>query len=83
MGKALKLTYDAEGDILYIDTVAPHEGQRTSAAGDGVIVRSDAASGAVENVEIWAFMARASSEGGIEVPLIARFRESGVPSPAS
>jgi uncharacterized protein YuzE len=83
MGKALKLSYDAEGDILYIDTVAPHEGQRTSAVGEGVIVRSDADSGAVENVEIWAFMARASSEGGIEIPLTARLRETVVPSPAS
>jgi len=75
----LKVTYDEVGDILYLDTVAPYEGQVTRPVGEGVIVRCHPRSGAVENVEVWAFTSRAKGKDGIDLPILARLATAGLP----
>lgn len=75
----LKVTYDEVGDILYLDTVAPYEGQVTRPIGEGVIVRCHPQSGAVENVEVWAFTSRAKGKDGIDLPILARLATAGLP----
>ena len=75
----LKVTYDDVGDILYLDTVAPYEGQVTRPVGEGVIVRCHPKSGAVENVEVWAFRSRAGGEHGLDLPIFARLATARLP----
>ena len=65
----MKLHYDTEGDILYIDFVERHEGQISREIGDGLLAEVNRASGATEGLEIWNFSRRASQYPGIDVAL--------------
>lgn len=54
----MKIEYDAVGDILYLDEVAPSEGQRSTEVAEGVLIRRSRETGAVEGVEVQGFVAR-------------------------
>ncbi len=80
MGTGLTIEYDAIGDTLYLDIVAPHEGGHSSEVAEGVIVRSNAETGEIEGVEIQGLKARAASEQGLTIPVSARFASAVVPA---
>jgi len=64
----MKLSYDAEGDILYLDFVGRHVGQVTRSIGDGLLAEVNIESGELEGLEVWNFRQRASEDHGIDVP---------------
>lgn len=64
----MRLSYDAETDILYVDFVERHQGQVTRFVNEGLLAEVNAGSGAVEGFEVWDFRRRASEGDGIEVP---------------
>lgn len=55
MATPLTFEYDPEGDILYINKVAPHSRQDSEQVSYNVVVRRNLQDGAVENVEILFF----------------------------
>ena len=58
MAAQLTLNYDREGDILYLNVVAPYAEQESDEIADGVVARMNPGSGAVENLEILFFSSR-------------------------
>lgn len=58
MDSQLTLSYDREGDILYVDVVAPYAGQESDEIAEGVVARLNPTSGVVENLEILFFSSR-------------------------
>lgn len=70
MATGLTFHYDEPGDILYVDLVPPYASQLSDEIGDGVVVRTNPETGAVENMEILSFSARAGA-GSLVLPLIA------------
>ena len=75
----MKLNYDAEADILYIDFVERHEGQVTREIGDGLLAEVNLANGATEGLEVWNFRRRATGFAGIDVPVSV---QGAMPVPA-
>jgi hypothetical protein len=75
MATELTLKYDEAGDILYIEMVAPYAGQRSRETAEGVVVRTNPSSGVVESVEVQGFRRRASSPGGLPLPVAAQLLE--------
>lgn len=69
MDAHLTIRYDAEGDILFIDACQPHADQESDLIGDDVLGRFNAASGAVETVEIQWFFARLKRGEEIALPV--------------
>lgn len=60
--------YDRDGDLLYLEFSAFKATMSSREAGDGVVVHLRSDTGDVESVEVWNFLARASSADGIEFP---------------
>ena len=58
MAKEMKFTYDRTADILYINFTDPYPEQETEELGDDVIVRLNAETGEVENLEVLFFSTR-------------------------
>ena len=67
------LSYDKEGDILYVNVVQPYATQRSDEIGDGVVARTNPATGQVENLEILFFSSRFTALGDeLRLPVQAR-----------
>ena len=64
----MKRSYDAEGDILYLDFVERHVGQVTRSIGDGLLAEVNLESGVVEGLELWNFRESASKDDGTDLP---------------
>jgi hypothetical protein len=58
MEAQLSLSYDQEGDILYVNVVEPYAGQESDEIAEGVVARMNPGTGAVENLEILFFSSR-------------------------
>lgn len=65
----LKISYDREGDILYIDKCKPYAEQESEETGDEVIARLNPNSNAVENLEILFFSKRIMANEKLELPI--------------
>ncbi|MEL6162092.1 MAG: DUF2283 domain-containing protein [Cyanobacteria bacterium J06627_32] len=65
----LKISYDREGDILYIDKCKPYAEQESEEIGDEVIARLNPNSNAVENLEILFFSKRIMANEKLELPI--------------
>jgi len=63
--------YDRVGDILYVDLVAPYAGQESDMIDDFVVVRTNPATGHVENLEVLFFMERAREGEPVSLPVNA------------
>ncbi len=63
----MKLNYDAEADILYIDLVERHVGQVTREIGEGLLAEVNLMSGVTEGLEVWNFRQRSWGPAGIDV----------------
>jgi hypothetical protein len=74
MEAKLKLHYEREGDILYIDKVPPYSEQESQEVGDGVVVRTNPSTGAVENVELLFFSSRFQNSSDVEIPVSVDLR---------
>jgi hypothetical protein len=74
MDTALSLKYDREGDILYIDKVAPYAEQESDEIGDNVIARFNPTSGDIENLEVLFFTERLQRGEPLELPIAADLR---------
>jgi hypothetical protein len=61
--------YDALGDILYVNFVQPYAEQESDMIGDGVVARTNPATGRVENLEILWFMATLRGGDAIDFPV--------------
>lgn len=73
MDGRLTLSYDVEGDMLYIDVVPPYEGQESDELGDGVVARTNPDTGVVETLEILAFSRHFTRLGDrLVLPVAAR-----------
>ena len=71
MDARLSITYDKIGDILFMDVCRQHSGQDTDEIDDGVVVKFNLATGAIEFVEILFFGSLLKREGEIRLPAIA------------
>ena len=67
--KNVKVRYDQEGDILYIDRCAPYAEQESEEIGNEVIARLNPESGLVENLEILFFSKRLMTNEQLELPI--------------
>jgi len=65
----MNVSYDAEGDILYLQFLPPTGAMKTREIGDGMLGHYQVDSGELEMVEIWSFLQRASNERGVDVSL--------------
>ena len=69
MDQKLKFTYDREADILHIDKVKPYIEQETEELEDDVIIRVNAKTNEIENVEVLFFSTRLlRGENLFEIP---------------
>ena len=68
---AVRFEYDAVGDILHIESVAPYPGQEEDEIDDGVVARFNAKTGKLESFEILWFFERVKRDKSIEIPLDA------------
>ncbi len=69
MAEKLTFHYDREGDILYIDKLAPYAEQESEEIGDDIIARLNPTSGTVENLEILFFSTRLLRQDLFELPV--------------
>jgi len=77
MDSHLSISYDIEGDILQMQVIAPYLGQETDMTDEGLVVRTNPKTGAVEAIEILGFARRFAKLGDrLEFPFSAAF--SGV-----
>ncbi len=75
MGSRLSLSYDTEGDILYLEAVPPYAAQFSDEIADGVVARMNPDTGEVECLEILSFRHRFKNLGDVfELPLAAHLR---------
>ena len=65
MDPQLTLSYDREGDILYVNGVRPYAEQESDEIGDGVVARMNPNTGEVENLEILFFSQRFAALGDL------------------
>ncbi len=68
----MKIDYDAEADILYLEFTEPSEDSRTVEAGDGVLLVLNRQTTAVEVMELWNLRARGLRGESVDVPLAVR-----------
>lgn len=74
MGSKLRISYDKEGDILWIGSTPAREGQVCDETDDGMLVMWDGEAGPVESIEIFGFSARFKELGDeVELPFSAVF----------
>ncbi len=71
----MKFEYDQVGDILYVDLAPIRDEHTMREIAEGVLLREDTASCAIEGLEIHGFLARLSAEKGIDVPISAAFKQ--------
>ncbi len=76
MGSALKLKYDRDGGIPYIDKVRPYAEQESDEIGNNVIARFNPTSGDIENLEVLFFTQRLLRGELVELPIAAELRLS-------
>lgn len=69
MAEKLTFHYDRDGDILYIDKLAPYAEQESEEIGDDIIARLNPTSGTVENLEILFFSTRLLRQDLFELPV--------------
>ncbi len=74
MEERLRLRYDREADILYIDRCPPYAEQESEELGDDVIARLNPATGEVENLEVLFFSTRLLRGDLLELPVVATLR---------
>jgi len=67
----MKLHYDREADILYIDTCPPYANQVSDELSDEIVVRRNAQTGEIENLEVLWFSTRVLNGGSVELPIRA------------
>ena len=74
MEEKLKLRFDREADILYMDRCPPYAEQESEELGDDVIARLNPATGEVENLEVLFFSTRLLRSDLLELPVVATLR---------
>ena len=74
MESKLRLRYDREADILYIDSCPPYSGQESEELNDEVIARLNPDTGDVENLEVLFFSTRLLRSDLLELPVAATLR---------
>jgi hypothetical protein len=74
MAQRLSFSYDREGDVLYIDTLKPYDGQQSEELGDDVIARLNPETGEIENLEVLFFSTRLLRRELFELPISADLR---------
>jgi len=72
MAANVKVTYDREGDILYVEP--PYAEQESEELGDGVVARLNPQTNEIENVEIMFFSTRLLRKDSWELPIVAEVR---------
>ncbi len=77
MGENLKLRYDRESDILYIDVRPPYSEQESEELGDEVVARLNPETGDVENLEVLFFSTRLLRGDSLQLPVAATLRLTG------
>ena len=78
METTLVFKYDREGDILYINKMAPYPEQESEELGDDIIARINPRTGDIENIEVLFFSTRLLRDDMFEVPLeIAQQKTEG------
>ena len=58
VAETLRLSYDTEADILYLESVQPYAEQQSTEISDGVIARLNPGNRAIEALEILGFSRR-------------------------
>ena len=76
MGDNLTFRYDREGDILYVDRVAPYAEQESEELEDGVVARLNPRTGDVENWEVLYFSTRLMRETLFDLPTHVDLRQA-------
>ena len=74
MAVGLTLNYDREGDILYINKVAPYPEQESEELGDDVIARLNPKTREIENLEVLFFTTRLLRRDVLNLPIDAQLR---------
>jgi uncharacterized protein YuzE len=64
----MRLNYDHAGDILYLQLCLPNDSQRVVETSEGVLVRLNAETGAVEGYEVQGFAARRWEGSALVLP---------------
>jgi uncharacterized protein YuzE len=77
MNGKLTFSYDREADILYIDSCKPYPEQESEEIPDDVVVRTNPASGDVENLEVLFFSTRLLRKDLFELPVQGSLRLVG------
>jgi uncharacterized protein YuzE len=80
MGAKLTFKYDRQGDILYINKIAPYPEPESEQMGDEVIARLNPKTGEIENLEILFFPTRLLRSDLFELPVTADLRLAEKPS---
>ena len=68
MDQAMRLNYDPTGDILYLESCLPNDSQRLVEVSEGILVRLNAETGAVEGYEVQGFAARQGDGSPVVLP---------------
>lgn len=69
VSQPLTISYDREGDILYVSKCEPYAGQSSEEIGDEIIARLNPDSNAVESLEILFFSKRLMKGENLELPI--------------
>ena len=77
MEAKLTFKYDRQGDILYINKMAPYAEQESEELGDEVIARLNPKTGEIENLEVLFFSTRLLRSDLFELPITAELRLAG------
>jgi len=76
VAETLTLSYDAEGDILYLESVQPYAEQGSTEIGDGIVARLNPQGRAIESLEILGFSRRFAALGDrLTLPVHIEMRE--------
>ncbi len=76
MAEKLTFQYDREGDILYINTVAPYAAQESEELGDEIVARLNPKTRKIENLEILFFSSRLLRKELFSVPVVADLKQA-------
>jgi uncharacterized protein YuzE len=74
MEAKLTFKYDRQGDILYINKIAPYPEQESEELGDEVIARLNPKTREIENLEVLFFSTRLLRSDLFELPVTADLR---------
>ncbi len=77
MSNRLTITYDREGDILYINRMEPYPEQDSEEVGDEVVARLNPITHEIENLELLFFSTRLLRKDVLELPIEAEMRMAG------